>query len=85
MQLDASIIVTITIFALVHTGGFIWWMSRIDTTLNILAKTVEDISKQIAQHEAIYAKRIDVEKDFALRDQSINAMWKRIDELKDKK
>jgi hypothetical protein len=85
MNIETGAIVTIMLFVIVHTAGFIWWMSRIDTTLKILSETVKEMVKQISHHDVIYAKRTEVEKDFALRDQSINAMWKRIDEIKDKK
>lgn len=83
-NIESGAAITIILFALVHTAGFIWWMSRIDTTLKMLSETVKEMVKQISQHDAIYAKKTEVEKDLALRDQSINAMWKRIDELKDR-
>lgn len=83
MNLDGGVLVTICIFMLVHTGGFIWWMSRIDTTLKILTTTVERISDQMSKHDAIYAKKEDIVKDFAVRDQQLNTMWLKLDKLAD--
>ncbi len=85
MVISDGAIVTVGLFALVHTGGFIWWMSRIDTTLNLLGKTVTEISNKMAQHEAIYAKKEDVAKDFVVRDGQINALWKKVDSLQENK
>jgi hypothetical protein len=82
MQLDGSVLVTIIIFALVHTGGFIWWMSRIDTTLKIMSETVKNMAELMSKHDALYYRKEDATKDFAMRDQQINAIWKKVDNLK---
>lgn len=84
-QIDIGTAVTLGLFALVHTAGLIWWMSKVATTIGILNATVEKISTQLSRHEATYYSKEDAVRDLTIRDKQLEAMWKRIDELKDRK
>lgn len=82
MQIPWEAIVTIVIFMIVHMCGTVWWMAKIQTTLQILNTTVESIGKTILRHEAEYYHKEDALREVTRLDQQIQAMWKRIDELK---
>ncbi len=80
MTLDSSAVITLCIFMIVHLGGTIWWMSKIQTTLSFIGLSVGDLVKTVAAHEATYAKKEDQAKEFAYRDKQIEAIWKRLDQ-----
>lgn len=79
MNLDNGSIITLCIFMVVHLCGTVWWMSKINTTLNFLANQVSDIMKQVAAHEATYAKKEDVAKDCTMMQRQIDAIWRKLD------
>lgn len=77
-------IVTIVLFMTVHLVGTVWWMSKIQTMLQILNATVDSIGKAILRHEAAYYHKEDAIRELARIEQQMQAMWKRIDEIKEK-
>lgn len=80
----AAIVVSILTLAFsvaMHLVKTTWWMATLSANLEALRKTVESIQAIIMKHEATYYSKEDAAKDFAYRDQRINAAWEKIDEL----
>ena len=75
-------LLTLALFAVFHTAGFIWWMSKITTTLDVLSKTIDVMSKQINQNEAVFAKKEDVAKDIFYHEKRIDAIGAKLDSIK---
>lgn len=87
MQIDsawAGIIVAIGASVLVHIITAVWWASRIDTTLTFLSNTITVLNDTIVRHDANRYTTQDAAKDFSIRDRQIEAIFRRIDELKTK-
>lgn len=72
-------ILTIIFFMVVHLCGTVWWMAKIQTTLQILITTVDSINSRVSTHEAKYYSKEEAAKDFSYRDQQIEALWRRVD------
>ena len=66
-----------------HLCSTVWWMSKITTTLDILAASVGEIKSILARHEATYYTKEEAAKDFAHRDSRIDAAWNKLDKLID--
>jgi hypothetical protein len=82
--MEQSVLVTIGLFALAHTAGLIWWMSKITEKISSLVESFKLVSEKLAKHEATYYTKEEASKDFAYRDQRIDAAWKKIDQLVEK-
>lgn len=67
----------IVAFALIQTGGFIWWMA---TTTNEL-KNIISLVKEIQVNTAGFAKKEDVDKEFGKIQKDVDAAHRRIDEI----
>ncbi len=76
MTLDGGAIVTMVIFMIVHLCGFIWWASKIETTLGFIRSEVEKLSKNSEKNVSL----IDHAKDIAHVEKEIDAIWKRLNE-----
>lgn len=72
---------TIIVFAIVHTAGLIWWMSKITTTLDTVVKSLEQGQKVLAMHEATYARKEDVSREIGALDKKADKAHERIDSL----
>lgn len=72
MPVTMSGIITVGIFVLLHTGALIYWMSKINTTLDFVVKRLD--LNEMHRYNAIDASR-----DFALRDQQIKVIFQRLE------
>lgn len=66
---------------LFHLFKTTWWMATLTGSLNTLTKSVDNIEKVMARHEAINYTKEDAARDFAVRDEQIKATHRRLDEL----
>lgn len=80
MTIDLGAVTTLCLFMIVHLCGTVWWMAKVNTTLEFIGKQVGDVVKTVAAHEATYSKKEDVARELAYRDKQIEAIWKRLDE-----
>ena len=86
MGIDVGTVIAmlgLSIVVVAHLCSTVWWMSKITTTLDILAKSVDEIKNIIARHEATYYTKEEAAKDFAHRDAKIDAAWSKLDKLID--
>lgn len=67
---------------LYHLFKTTWWMATLTNALNTLVKSVDDIKIQMKQYENDHYSKMDAARDFAVRDASIAAAHRRLDELK---
>jgi len=61
-------VITVCCFMVVHLCGTVWWMSRIQTTLEMLTKTLADNQSASQREQTRMESRVD-------------AAWKAIDEI----
>lgn len=77
-----GIIVAIGTSVITHVCVAIWWASKINTTLSFLQKAIETLNDTVIRHDADRYTKNDAAKDFAIRDNQLSALWRRIDEMK---
>jgi len=68
-----------------HLCSTVWWMSKITTTLQMMSKSVEQISEVIIRHESKYYDKDDAMREFGRIDAKVDKAHQRIDELHDAK
>lgn len=76
MTLDGGAIITLVIFMIVHLCGFIWWASKIETTLGFIKTQVEAMAKNNEK----YVTAVDHEKDIGHIEKEMTSLWKRVNE-----
>lgn len=74
-----GLFVTIILTTLGHIGFFIWWASKVTTTLEFVQKSVEKM--QNTQNG--YLPKEEYYKDKGVTEKAAAAQWKRLDEIKD--
>ena len=63
--------IALMIFMMGHLCGTIWWMSKIQTTLDMLVKTMQDSNDRAMR-------------EFTVRDNRLEAAWKAIDAINER-
>lgn len=72
-------LIGIVLVVIAHLCGTVWWMSKITTTLELLTKTVNDLSSAIVKHEATYYNKEDAMREIGKLDQKIDKAHERLD------
>lgn len=74
-------LVAIFIFLATNLGVLIWFMSKVTTTLEFLQEEIKNLCDRMAGHDADKYTKEDAARDLSIRDQQIEAIWKKIDLL----
>ena len=85
MELGTTISVLSLGIAMVgHLVTSVWWASSITTRIEILIEKVNTIMETNSRHEATFATKEQVAKDFAHIETRVDAAWKKIDQISEK-
>lgn len=80
MQVPWGAVMTLIIYIIGSTFGFVWWMATITEKLNsALAKL-----REINENNAMYAKKEEVARELGIMERNQQAMWAKLDKLKEK-
>ena len=79
-----GILVTIICFGLVHTGGLVWFLSGMATTVAYQSKQIEEIKQIIAKASDDTYRRADAARDFNLVNTVIESLTRRVEILESK-
>lgn len=79
-----AIIVTVFLAMLAHLITSVWWASNITARLTILQNDFAEMNANVNIMREIYVKKEDYNVRVAESDKQREAIWKKIDELKDK-
>lgn len=74
----------LAIAVLAHAASTIWWAAKVNTLLNVIQKTLLEISTELKVHKSNTLSRSELERDRAVAEKEHKALWNRIDELKNK-
>ncbi len=80
MQIPWEAIVTLSLYIIGSTIGFVWWMATITEQL----KSLKDLVKAIIDNNMLYARKEDIAREFGVFEKQIEAMWIRVDKLREK-
>ena len=72
------------VFGLTEMGALIFFIGETKAILSSMKDKLDTIDKILDKHDDGMYKDTDAAKDFALRDSQINAIWGKIDEIKEK-
>lgn len=81
MQLSEGSLVTIALFIIVQTGGFIWAFATFSEKLRSLGDSVNNLSSKLIAMDSIFAKREDVAKDIGFQEKRIDAIFNKLDKI----
>ena len=74
--------ITVVLYLIGSTLGFVWWMATQTIKLEIAITNLEEIKKTLSKSEATYATKVDVAKDVSNIFKEIDALWKKYDHSK---
>lgn len=80
MEIQWGALVTLGIYVIGSTIGFVWWMATITEKLNSALIKL----KELSDNNAIYARREDVARELGVIEKQIETMWGKLDKLKEK-
>ena len=79
-----SIVVALFIFVVGHIITTVWWASRINTLLDIVQTDLHDVITELKTMKAVFVSKEEISRELALDEKEKCAIWKNIDELKEK-
>ena len=80
MNLPWEAIISLFIYIIGSTIGFVWWMATITQQL----KTLTETAREMSTNNGFYARKDDVARELALIEKQVETMWGRFDRLKEK-
>lgn len=81
-RLQQSAVVSIALFLLVQTLGWVWWASSTSTTLAFLKDELKNVKQTLTETDADRYKASEAAKDFAVRDAKITELGIQVDFLR---
>lgn len=82
MNVPWEAIVSVILYILVTTGGFIWWMATQTITLQFVREDLAKANSLLLSYDATFATKSDVAKELGRIENSVLAAHRRIDEFK---
>lgn len=83
MEINIGAMIALGVFLIGQLIAGIWWASKINTTLIIVERTLTEMLVRLSKHEADFYSKSESIKDFAHRDQQIDAMWRKLDNIQE--
>lgn len=82
--MENSILIPIMLLVISHVIAGIWWASRVSAQLDFMRKNLSEITTEIKTLRQLYVSREEFAGRVALSNQEHVAIWKSIEELKEK-
>lgn len=82
MNVPWEAVVTILLYIVAQTVGFVWWMATQTITLQFVREDLARANGLLLSIDATFATKVDVGKEIGRLDASILAAHRRIDEVK---
>lgn len=76
--------VTLSIFLITHICITVWWASRVNTLLDIVQKELREIVIEFKSMKSVYFTREEAARELAISEKEHKAIWKRIDEIRER-
>lgn len=80
MNIPWGAIVTLGLYIVASTIGFVWWMATITEQL----KSLKDLVKSLSDNNILYARKEDIARELGVIEKRQEAMWEKLDKLKEK-
>lgn len=80
MQIPWEAIITLILYIIGSTIGFVWWMATITEQIKALSKLVEKMSNA----DGLYARKEDMARELGVIESRQATMWDKFDKLKEK-
>lgn len=85
MQVPWEALVSVILYIIASTLGFVWWMATQTMTLQFVKQSLDEALMEIKKFDVTYAKSIEVAKDLGRMDLRMDAAWEAIEKLRDNK
>jgi len=80
MEVPWGAFITLGIYIVGSTIGFVWWMATITEQIKNLTKIIQEMS---ANH-TLYARKEDIARELGVIERQQETLWERYDKLKEK-
>lgn len=80
MQIPWGAIITLLVYIVGSTIGFVWWMATITEQLKNLGVAVTNLSN----NNILYARKEDIARELGVIEKRQETMWEKLDKLKEK-
>lgn len=80
MQVPWEAIITLVLYIIASTVGFVWWMATITEQLKSMNLSVTNLSN----NNILYARKEDVARELGVIEKRQETMWEKYDKLKEK-
>ena len=77
-----SVSITLAIFVISHIVITVWWASKVNTLLDVVQIELKELIHEFKATRAMYVSKEELAARIALSDKEHQAMWKRIDSMK---
>lgn len=84
-RIEQGALVSIALFLLIQTFGWIWWASSTSTTLGFLKEEVRTVKETVNKDSSNSYRATDAVKDFSYRDARIAELSVKVEQLFSKK
>ncbi len=80
MEIPWGALVTVGIYIIGSTIGFVWWMATITEQL----KSLKELVKAMSEMNGLYAHKVDVARELGVIERNQETMWTKFEKLKEK-
>lgn len=80
MNIPWGALVTLTLYVIGSTIGFVWWMATVTEKLNTAISKL----KEMNDSNHAYARKEDVARELGVIENNQEKMWEKLDKLKEK-
>lgn len=80
MNIPWEALITLIIWIVGSTIGFVWWMATQTAEL----KALKELVKDMAYNNTLYARKEDIARELGVVEKQIETMWVKFDKLKEK-
>lgn len=80
MEVPWGALVTLMIYIVGSTIGFVWWMATITTEL----KHLKELIKEMTVSNMHYARREDIARELGIIEKNQETMWVKFEKMKEK-
>lgn len=80
MNVPWEALISLALYIVASTVGFVWWMATITEQLKVLKELV----KTMSDANSLYARKDDVSRELGVIENNQEKMWEKLDKLKEK-
>ncbi len=80
MNVPWEAIISLLLYIIGSTLGFVWWMA----TITEQVKSIKELVKTMSDSNGLYARKEDVAREMGIIERNQETMWNKFEKLKEK-